>query len=67
MEFKRLRTLALEIFKTINNINPNYMKNVFTLKTHERGLTPYDILAKSHKTTNYVDKNFLVFRSKIWN
>ena len=26
MEVKRLRTLALEIFKTLNNLNPDYMK-----------------------------------------
>ena len=30
MEIKRLRVLAIEIFKTVNNINPNYRKNIFT-------------------------------------
>ena len=29
MEVKRLRTLALEVFKTLNNMNPEYMKEVF--------------------------------------
>ena len=29
MEVKRLRTLALEIFKTLNNLNPNYIKEIF--------------------------------------
>ena len=29
MEVKHLRTLALEIFKTLNNLNPNYIKEIF--------------------------------------
>ena len=29
MEVKRLRTLALEVFKTLNNMNPEYMKEIF--------------------------------------
>ena len=29
METKRLRTLALEVFKTLNNMNPEYMKEIF--------------------------------------
>ena len=32
MEIQRLRTLAGEIFKTVNEINPPYMKNIFTPK-----------------------------------
>ena len=30
MEIRRLRTLAVEIFKTVNEINPLNMKNMFT-------------------------------------
>ena len=29
MQVKRLRTLAIEIFKTLNNLNPFYMKEIF--------------------------------------
>ena len=29
MEVKRLRVLAVEIFKTLHNLNPAYMKNIF--------------------------------------
>ena len=32
MEIKRLRTLTAEIFKTINNINPNFIRDIFTPK-----------------------------------
>ena len=33
---KRLRNLATEIFKTVNNLNPSFMKNIFTLKENAR-------------------------------
>ena len=42
MEIKRLRTLALEVFKTLNNLNPDFMKDIFYLspyQTHKK----YDI------------------------
>ena len=29
MEVRRLRTLALETFKTLNDLNPAFMKNIF--------------------------------------
>ena len=32
MEIKRLQVLAAEIFKTVNNMNPSYMKDVFIPK-----------------------------------
>ena len=35
MEVKRLRTLALEVFKTLNNVNPEHMKEIF----HKTALT----------------------------
>ena len=66
MEVVILRTLALEIFKTISKINPSYMKKVFAPKTDER-IRSNDILVKLHNFTNYDDRNLLVFGSKIWN
>ena len=36
MEIKRLRNLATEIFKTVNNHNPSFMKNVFTSNENAR-------------------------------
>ena len=32
MEIQRLRVLAIENFKTVNNLNPNCMKDIFTPK-----------------------------------
>ena len=42
-EIKRLRTLPTEMFKTINNINPSYMNNIFTPKTNAK-IRPHDII-----------------------
>ena len=32
MQIKKIKQLAIEIFKTINNLNPNFMKKIFTSK-----------------------------------
>ena len=34
MTIKRLRSPALEIFSTLNNLNPNYMKEIFPKSTN---------------------------------
>ena len=43
MEMKHLRTLAMEIFNTLNDINLNYMKEIFylspSLMKHTRCMT----------------------------
>ena len=36
-EVKRLRTLAMEVFKTLNNMNSEYMKEIF----HKTAFTMY--------------------------
>ena len=66
MEIKRLRTLATEIFKTINNINPSYMKNIFTSKTNAK-IRPHDIIVRHHNTATYGDKSMTALGPKMWN
>ena len=56
MEIKRLRTLAREIFKTVNNLNPDFMKSIFYLspyQTHKK----YDIFVHSRNTASFGDKS----------
>ena len=36
MELNRLRYLCIEIYKTINNINPSFMKQIFQLSETNR-------------------------------
>ena len=32
MNVRRLRTLCVKIYKTLNDLNPSFMKNIFKLK-----------------------------------
>ena len=50
MEIKRLRTLATEISKTLNDINPNYIKEIFYLSPHETH-KKYDLFIHRRNTT----------------
>ena len=52
MEIKRLRCLALEIFKTVNNLNPYYMKEIFS-KTTNLTHRPLDINFNQNNITKY--------------
>ena len=36
MNVKRLRALCIEIFKTLNNLNPSFMKEIFSLRQTNR-------------------------------
>ena len=56
MEMKRLRNLALEIFKTINDLNSSFMKSMFSAKLNTR-VKPNDILVKARKFAIFGDKS----------
>ena len=56
IDIKRLRVLAIEIFKAVNNLNPNYMKDMFTRKLQPK-VRPNDILVKYHNTITYGSKS----------
>ena len=58
--------MATEIFKTVNNLNPNYIKNIFTPKLHPK-VRSSDILAKHHNTITYGTKSLKTLGPKIWN
>lgn len=66
MEVKRIRTLAIEIFKTLNDMNPNYMKSIFHLSpyvTHKK----YDLYVHKRNTTKYGNHSLKVFGAQVWN
>ena len=50
MEIKRLRRLALEIFKTVNNLTPYYMDEIFP-KTTNLTHRPLDVNFNESSTT----------------
>ena len=64
MEIKRLRNLATEIFKTVNKLNPTFMKNLFTSKENAR-VRPNNIVVKSHNSATYGDKSLMALGPKI--
>ena len=67
MEIKRLRVLAIETFITVNNLNPNYMKDIFTPKLHPK-VRPNGILVKHYNfIITYGAKCLKTLSSKIWN
>lgn len=49
METKRLQVLATEIFKTLNDINSSYIKNIFTPKINAK-IRPHTIVARHLST-----------------
>ena len=66
MEVRRLRTLALEIFCTLNNLNPKFMEDIFyrsPYATHK----PQNIYNNSHKTAKYGDRSLRTLGPHIWN
>ena len=70
MELNRLRYLCLEIYKTINNINPSFMKQTFQLRETNRTFrNQYKInfnVAKVNQVS-YGEKSLRYYRPKIWN
>ena len=66
MKIKRLRVLAIEVFKTANNLNPNYMKDIFTPKLHPK-VRPNDILVTNtyQNTITYGTKSLKTLGPKI--
>ena len=66
MEVKRLRTLALEVFKTLNNMNPEYMKKIFhkaVFTTHR----PLDLEVNETHITKYGNKRLRCLGTHILN
>ena len=66
MKIKRLRALATEIFKTLNDIKPNYMKETFYLapqETHKK----YNLFVHRRNTTKYGTHSLRVLGPHIWN
>ena len=63
-----LRLLAIEVYKCVNNFNPEYLNEMFTKKN-----CPYDLrdtcILERHKayTTKYGLKSFRNYGAKIWN
>ena len=66
MNIKKMCNLAIEMLKTINNLNTPFLKEIFKTKVNPRVRTN-DIIVKTHNTATYGDKSLTVLVRKIWN
>ena len=70
MTVNRLRSLCIEIFKTINILNPSFMRNIFTPRDSNRPVrnsTINNLEIKRRKTTIFGSKSLFILGSQIWN
>ena len=64
MQIKRIKQLATEIFKTVNNSNPNFTVNMFTSKQNAP-VRPHDLLVRSQNAATCGDKSLKILGPKI--
>ena len=66
MKIRRLRILALEISKTLNGLNPSFMKELFTMRkgTYKR---KNDLIIPTRNTVTFGDKSIKALGPHIWN
>ena len=70
MKVNRLKSLCIEIYKSINNINPTYMNEIFKLRKTSRAVRSNCKLNLDVPTINQVsfgDKSLRYYAIKIWN
>ena len=64
METKRLRTMVYAIFKTLNNLNPVFMKNIFHYSRNVTG-TKHNLYIHTQNTTKFGNKSLRAFDANI--
>ena len=70
MKVNRLRSLSIEIYKSINNVNPTYMNDIFKLTKTSRAVRSNYKLNLEVPTLNQVsfgDKSLRYYGPKSWN
>ena len=70
MNWQRIRFLCTEIYKTINGLNPDFMKNIFEVKTNNRIVRGKYKLTLNIPRTNQVTfgtNSLKSYGPKIWN
>ena len=70
MNVKRLRFLCVEIYKTINNLNPSFIKQFFELReTNKKIREKYrlNLNISNYNQVTFGKKSLRIFGQKIWN
>ena len=66
MEVRRLRTMALEIYKSLNNLNPLFMENLF-IKRNNINRRKNDLNIPTRNTVTFGNKSLRCLGPHIWN
>ena len=62
------RSLAIEVYKTLNGYNPSYMKEIFMQNSRAAGSRrSNDIIAQSYKGITYGKNSLRVIAPGVWN
>ena len=68
MSITRHRQLAIEIFKTLNDLNPSYMKNIFIRQNRrENSRNPNNLVTYMENAVTYGENSLKALGPKIWN
>ena len=65
MKVSRMQKLAIDVFKTLKSLNPDFMHTYFKVRTLQRKKT--DLVVYRAKTVTLGEKSLRTFRPKIWN
>ena len=68
MQVSRQRTLCIEIYKTMNNLNPPFMKHFFKLRSsHYSSRKPYDLKPVRPNQVTFGSNSLESVGPQIWN
>ena len=70
MNVKRRRFLCAEIYKTINNLNPSFMEQIFELRETNRNVREkyrLNLNIPNYNQVTFGKKSLRIFGPKIWN
>ena len=65
MEVNSMQKLAIDVFKTLKSLNPDFMHTYFKVRTLQR--KKIDLVVYRAKTVTLGEKSLRSFRPKIWN
>ena len=66
MEIRQLRIIPIEVFKTLNGLNPKFMADIFHHSPYST-LKKYNLYAHDRNTSKYGEKSLRVLGAHIWN
>ena len=68
LQFRRLKTIACEVFKSVNDLNPSFMKDMFIKKEISYNFRDKDkLILPSFKKIRYGKATFSYYGAHLWN